>query len=532
MKMLRRTISIMIAAMTLFSSAVPAMAFNSNESRSIENFFIEAKLLKGNGTSYEMEKTTTRIEGIVILIRLLGKEEEAQQMKALPCRFSDVPAWAAGYANYADSYNISKGVSTNSFGTNAPMTAQQFNTLLLRVIGYDDSQGDFQWSTAVDKAHELDILPDDMAYVYGTGAPYTKKDLIATSFAYLEAKNKTAETTLIDRLIGAGTISENLADEYGLSVKKWYNLTTNGESGENFQFAIDGKQLSVTGNSTDQDKEWVAVLLKDKATNAEKWREIQQRGQNGTFDFKVSLKGLAEGEYYIDLYINDEKYHYYSSYILSSIVLKIKDDDCYFPASPAYGSNLRIYKGNQLEAQDSRMNVLTGANKEASAEITDLAAKITADCKSDYEKIKAIHDWVSANLYYDKDYFGGKTRTTNIYTDAVLESRYAVCSGYANLTKDLISAAGIPCKQIFGFALDTSAGEGWKNVDLSDAAPNHVWNEAYVNGRWVVIDTTWDSSNRYEGGKFTEGERVSELYFDPTIPFFSETHKATSLDIQ
>ena len=531
MKKLRRTLAAWIAFLMLFMATVPVLGYTANESRSIENFFIEANLLKGNGSSYELDKSTTRMEGIIILIRLLGKESEAQQMQTAPCRFTDVPAWAAGYANYADSKNISKGVSDTAFGTNSLMTAQQFNTLLLRVAGYDDTQGDFSWSQAVEKASQLEILPADLAYQYENRTSYTKKDLIETSFAYLEAKNKDEKTTLIDQLIASGAISAKLAEKYGLAVTKWDRITTNN-SGETFQFDLSGNQLAVTGSSNDDEKKWLLLFIRNKENGAEQMRTSENRDSDGTYDVTLSLKGLRNGSYYVDLYTNDEEYDYYDSYILSTIILEVDDDGYHFAVSPAYGQNLRMYLGNQIDEQDKTMGLNTRLDGQTMNQVQELSSAITKKSKNDYEKIKAIHDWVAENIYYDRDYFNGKTKSTNIYTPAVLENRYAVCSGYANLTKDLITAAGIPCKQVYGFALGVSTKGGWENVDLNNIAPNHVWNEAYVDGRWVLIDTTWDSSNRYEGGKFTDGGRVSQLFFDSTIQFLSETHKATGLDIQ
>ena len=174
----RKFAAIAIAIVLLLGSCIPSFAFSENETRSIENFFIEAKLLKGDNGDYGFDRATTRMEGIILLIRLLGKEAEALELKSVPCSFSDVPTWAAGYANYAYQANITKGVGPNLFGVNEPMTVQQFCTLLLRAIGYDDNEGDFKWSRSVSMANNLDILPDDLATRYLSTDVFTKKDLI------------------------------------------------------------------------------------------------------------------------------------------------------------------------------------------------------------------------------------------------------------------------------------------------------------------------------------------------------------------
>gem|GEM_PF-2167155 len=524
MKTIRRFTSVLVIVTMLLTAVVPVFAFSSNESRSAEAFFIDAGLLKGDGNGYGLDKTATRLEGIIILIRLVGKEGEAQNMNSLPCRFSDVPDWAKGYVNYADEENISKGVSANRFGVNEQMTADQYNTLLLRILGYDDNQGDFQWNAAVDKASELSILDKDMATAYQQKGAYTKADLMDTSFCYLEANYKDQNRTLLGMLTEDGVISSDLAAEYGLEIESWHSLTTALNSVESLTFKISGNQLNLTGTNTDPEKEYLIIHI-DTAAGAKKADQSGKANSSGQYNLSLSLDSLRNGEYYVNVYGNDEKYGSYTSLVYSSVLLKKTDNDMFFEVSPVYGRNLRIYKGNQLTPSDYEMTASTKANTESVKTITSLEEEITAGMSNDYDKILAIHNWVADHIYYDNDYLNDKKTKTNIKSVAVLENRYGVCSGYANLTNDLLAAAGIPSRQVMGYLLGVTDSGRWDGVDFKKIDPNHVWNEAYVDGRWIIMDVTLDSSNRYEGGKFTEGEGSSQIYFDITVPFLSLMHE-------
>lgn len=530
MKRIRKIGAILITITLLLTAVTPAFAFSENESRSIESFFIESKLLKGDGGSYGFEKTPTRMEGIVILIRLLGKEAEAMQLQQLPCRFQDVPNWAVGYANYAYEENISKGVSDTLFGTNDVMTAQQFNTLLLRTIGYDDGQGDFRWDRSVDKANELGILPVDLADRYEARSKYTKRDLMETAFCYLEAEYKGEAVTLIRSLLDSGVIADELAKDYGLAVERWDGITTNVNESDSSTFELNKDTLSVFGRTTDENKKYILALIRNKETDAEKTEKVSAVDAGGEYDLTFPLYSLAVGQYYVDLYASNERYQTYTSFLLSSVIIEVTKTGEYFVPAPVYGQNLRFYKGNQLREQDSTLTLKTRLDSRDADAVKALASEITKGCGSDYEKLQAIHDWVAGNIYYDKDFFNGKTKTTNIDTMSVLKNRYAVCSGYSNLIKDLAAASGIPCRQVVGFALGITTKGGWENVDPAKTIPNHVWNEAYVDGRWVIIDATWDSGNKYEGGKLTAGE-VSRLYFDTTVQFLSNTHMSMDFEL-
>ncbi len=103
------------------------------------------------------------------------------------------------------------------------------------------------------------------------------------------------------------------------------------------------------------------------------------------------------------------------------------------------------------------------------------------------------------------------------------KNKTSVCHGYAVLTETLLRNAGIPARVVTGHALGASAdGKYWDDVDHSKT--NHAWNEAFVDGRWVMVDVTWDSGNRYKNGQFHQGE-MDYCYFDPSLEAFSHTHK-------
>lgn len=118
---------------------------------------------------------------------------------------------------------------------------------------------------------------------------------------------------------------------------------------------------------------------------------------------------------------------------------------------------------------------------EQSERITTFSNEITTDCANDYEKIMAISKWVSSNIRYDYDYYYGRKSSVIIDPEGVLDSRLTVCDGYTRLTNALIQAQGIPAIYVSGSA-DNDTGRGWEP---------HAWTEAYVDGRWVIMDTTW-----------------------------------------
>lgn len=156
--------------------------------------------------------------------------------------------------------------------------------------------------------------------------------------------------------------------------------------------------------------------------------------------------------------------------------------------------------------------------------IIQMANRVTAGITGDYDKALAIHDWVCRNLYYDYDaHYKRKAYGPYSAVDA-LKSRVGVCEGYSNLTAAMLRAVGIPAKKVSGYVL---SGEDDFPADALDGTGgvNHVWNEAFVNGRWIIIDATWDCTNRYEYGAYVRGQRgVKHQYFNADLKTFAENH--------
>lgn len=174
-------------------------------------------------------------------------------------------------------------------------------------------------------------------------------------------------------------------------------------------------------------------------------------------------------------------------------------------------------------------------------EIRTEAENIVQGLSSDMDRLKAIYDWVTTNIFYN---YGMMDGTYPKYVSAWYTYYYrnSVCSGFANLTSALCNAVGIPCRVVTGFAtgveVTSTVSDVWSiyseylsSGDLAafskEMAPyvNHAWNEAYIDGRWVILDTTWGCNNDYypdQGGKIY-GE-PTDAYFDPALEWFSDSH--------
>lgn len=189
-----------------------------------------------------------------------------------------------------------------------------------------------------------------------------------------------------------------------------------------------------------------------------------------------------------------------------------------------WGPNSLIFVRNTDPVDHSYLLPSSEVQSEA-PEILKLSAQITQGLNSDREKSAAIHDWVSSHVAYDlKDYQAGTDQLSPQDALSVIHQTttplLSECDGYAYITAALLRAAGIRAKVVDGsFDTDKAPNE--------DSPENHMWDEAWVDGKWITIDTTADAgsvsiSRSTHKMKFIQ--KLSRDYFDPNAEFFAKTH--------
>lgn len=161
------------------------------------------------GSGYELEEAPTRIQGLVMFVRLMGEEELALHYPGSGIEFADVPDWAVPYVAFAYDRGYTKGQAIDQqwrvvFGSEDPLAARDYVTFLLRALGYAEDS-DFQWLTAVEDAKALGVLTEKETALL-TDKPFLRAQVVYLSYHSLSAKLVGAETTLLDRLVMSGAV--------------------------------------------------------------------------------------------------------------------------------------------------------------------------------------------------------------------------------------------------------------------------------------------------------------------------------------
>ncbi|MBR6259234.1 MAG: S-layer homology domain-containing protein, partial [Oscillospiraceae bacterium] len=214
---MKKAITLLLAFVLLFCMVIPSLAA-SDEAKKAADSLHELGLFNGVGTNadgtpdYDLDRTPTRNEAITMLVRLLGKEDEAKS-GTWNTPFNDDVDWAKPYVGYAYTNKLTNGTSDSTFGGDALVSATQYITFVLRALGYDSSK-DFQW----DKAW---LLSDKIGFTssqYGADTTFLRGDVAIISNNALLAKVKGQDKTLLETL-GLGNNNDEAISVYDYLVE-------------------------------------------------------------------------------------------------------------------------------------------------------------------------------------------------------------------------------------------------------------------------------------------------------------------------
>lgn len=181
------------------------------------NALHELGLFFGTDKGFELDKTLTRLEGAAMVARLLGEEEAIQNgdYDHLEMPFTDVPAWGQGYVKYLYNNKITAGTGKTTFGSNDQMTAEQYVTFMLRILGYDDIKGDFEWRNSLSFSSRIGLydstVADEIYYLPPGSNRYAVKEFLRdhmVKFTYntLYQTMKDSPEALIEHLATKGVL--------------------------------------------------------------------------------------------------------------------------------------------------------------------------------------------------------------------------------------------------------------------------------------------------------------------------------------
>lgn len=189
------------------AAMLTASAFAANYTNCADSLH-EMGLFQGTQNGYDLDRTPTRAEAAVMLVRLLGKEAEAKAL-TYTAPFTDLKGWEKPYVQYLYSNDLANGTNRTTFNPTGKCTAQMYAVFLLRALGYSDT-ADFSYANAIETAREQGIYDTGIINVQN----FLRDDAAAASYTALSVSPKNSEGTLLDQLVGENAITEADAKSY------------------------------------------------------------------------------------------------------------------------------------------------------------------------------------------------------------------------------------------------------------------------------------------------------------------------------
>ena len=127
--------------------------------------------------------------------------------------------------------------------------------------------------------------------------------------------------------------------------------------------------------------------------------------------------------------------------------------------------------------------------------------------RTDYEKIKLVHDYLVDSIEYDSSI--SKDHIYDIY--GALVSRECVCEGYAKAFQYLMNEVGIDNVIVIGTGTNSNG-----------QTESHAWNYVKLDNKWYAVDVTWDDPILIGTGKLPEKSKYK--YFLKGSITMNENH--------
>ena len=160
----------------------------------------------GYGSGFDLEDAPTRLQALIMFIRVLGEEEAALANTELP-PFSDIypDTNAARYVGYAFKMGYTNGYADGTWRPGGATNIYQYSEFLLRALGYSSVGNGIsdapQRAQAVNliTAADLDVMINE---------PFLRAHLVYLSYNALQVPTAESGILLKDLLISKGVFTE------------------------------------------------------------------------------------------------------------------------------------------------------------------------------------------------------------------------------------------------------------------------------------------------------------------------------------
>ena len=199
----------------LYSSAVDYNAMAS----ALKTLHLFQGSFTGYGQGFDLEVSPTRLQALIMFIRVLGEEEAALAWTG-STPFTDIEpgSQAEQYVGYAYSRGYTNGYSATQFKPAGAVNAYQYAEFVLRAMGYS-SAANTDLADTLDRAQTCGLLTAGEAAMLQRD-PFLRSELVYISYYALETVTPQG-VTLADILMDKGVFTASELSEARGMVTSW-----------------------------------------------------------------------------------------------------------------------------------------------------------------------------------------------------------------------------------------------------------------------------------------------------------------------
>lgn len=252
MRNLKKLLAVIVAICILATMAIPAFAAGSFTYETQAKSLYDMKLFMGNSASQyvpALDGSLTREQGIILLVRLFGKDADAKALTgadAALAAYTDkakVAPWAKNYVAYAVKTGMVKGETATTVNPQGKLVGNAFSTMILRNLGYKVDDAASYAAASATLQEKGGTLTADQAKAFAS-KELIRDDACGIMFSALLAKD-TAGKTAIENLIAAGVVTEAQAAAAGLFASATAKVVDVNKVQVSFTSAVDSAKVKV-----------------------------------------------------------------------------------------------------------------------------------------------------------------------------------------------------------------------------------------------------------------------------------------------
>lgn len=206
-----------------------------------------------------------------------------------------------------------------------------------------------------------------------------------------------------------------------------------------------------------------------------------------------NIKSISPNEPYFGIDVPFNNYIYKAGNDYNAICFK---------DGTSKGQGISVYvENNVLKTITLSYTAEWGETKAQTDDVENYARQtvnsLCSSSMSDYDKIKALHDFVATNFSFD---MAAYSNNYPVYPYGMMTSKKGVCQSYSGLFLMLLKKAGFETRLIIKGENGGSPQSNPNNTGWS----NHAWNMVKLYGKWYHIDMTWDDPITSSGRQKTD----------------------------